>query len=83
LTYLSVLQPGFMRHSGPTMPSKDLLLVEINVIITTYGVYVAGIINIRQRIMKLTIAVKCRGDQLIDIVQGKRQDSKWGKSCIL
>jgi hypothetical protein len=53
------------------------------VILTTYGVYVAGIINIRQRTTKLTIAVKYRGDQLIDIVQGKQQDSKCGIFGIL
>jgi hypothetical protein len=72
-----------MSHASPTIPSNDMLLVVINVIITTTGVYGAGIINIRQSKMKWAVVAKHCDAQLIDIVLIKRQDSKGGNTCIL
>ena len=67
----------------PPFPSNDCYWCLISVIITTTGVYGAGIINIRQKTMKWAIAVKHFGDQPIDIVKIKRQDSKGGNFGIL
>jgi hypothetical protein len=83
LTYLAVFGPEFTRHPSPTIPSDDLLLVVISVIMTRHSVYVAGIIKLIQKAMNWAIAVKHCCDQLIDIVKRKRQDSKGGNSCIL